>query len=81
MRKYAFDAIISRSAPDLRESGYKSRGAGARQEQGSTGARLVTRQPQTSEQRDREDRRYWPLLIPRKLESQDGTFVKFHNFG
>ena len=48
MRKYAFDAIISRSAPDLRKSGYKSREAGARQEQGS-GARLVTRQPQTSE--------------------------------
>lgn len=36
MRKYAFDAIISRSAPDLRESGYKSREAGARQEQGSS---------------------------------------------
>ena len=37
MRKYAFDAIISRSAPDLRKSGYKSREAGARQEQGSGG--------------------------------------------
>ena len=40
MRKYAFDAIISRSAPDLRESGYKSREAGARQEQGSTGGQV-----------------------------------------
>ena len=38
MRKYAFDAIISRSAPDLRESGYNSRGAGARQEPGSSGS-------------------------------------------
>ena len=37
MRKYAFDAIISRSAPDLRKRGYKSREAGARQEQGSGG--------------------------------------------
>ena len=69
MRKYAFDAIISRSAPDLRRR--------IQEEQPGPGSGSQVSNQAASNTRGRgteNDARYWPLLISTKLESEDGNF-------